>query len=45
MTVSIDGTDAFDVDIDPWIFSVGLGYRFNLSDVFGSRQAEAVPMK
>ena len=35
----------FDVDIDPWIFSVGLGYRFNLSDVFGSRQAEAVPMK
>jgi len=44
-TVSINGADAFDVDIDPWIFSVGLGYRFNLSDVFGSRQAEAVPMK
>ena len=35
----------FDVEIDPWIFSVGLGYRFNLSDIFGSRQAEAVPMK
>ena len=32
------------VDIDPWIFSVGLGYRFNLSDVFGSREA-AVPLK
>jgi outer membrane protein len=35
----------FNAEIDPWIFSVGLGYRFNLSDVFGSRQAEAVPMK
>jgi outer membrane protein len=44
-TVSVGGADAFDVGIDPWIFSVGLGYRFNLSDVFGSRQAEAVPMK
>jgi outer membrane protein len=44
-TVSINGTDAFDVDIDPWIFSVGVGYRFNLSDIFGSRSAEAVPMK
>jgi len=43
-TVSLDGVDAFDVDIDPWIFSVGLGYRFNLSDIFGSRHAEA-PMK
>lgn len=34
----------FDVDVDPWIFSVGLGYRFNLADVFGSR-ASAEPMK
>ena len=25
----------FDVELDPWIFSVGLGYRFNLSDVLG----------
>jgi outer membrane protein len=33
-----------DVDIDPWIFSAGLGYRFNLEDIFG-RRAEAVPMK
>lgn len=33
-----------DVDIDPWIFSVGLGYRFNLSDIFGSREA-AAPLK
>lgn len=29
-----------DVDVDPWIFSVGLGYRFNLSDIFGARQEE-----
>jgi outer membrane protein len=35
---------SFDAEIDPWIFSVGLGYRFNLSDIFGSRHAEA-PMK
>lgn len=33
-----------DVDIDPWIFSIGLGYRFNLSDIFGSREA-AAPLK
>jgi len=23
------------VDVDPWIYSVGLGYRFNLADVLG----------
>ncbi|MCP4780199.1 MAG: OmpW family protein [Hyphomicrobium sp.] len=28
-----------DVDLDPWIFSAGLGYRFNLEDVFGRRSA------
>lgn len=33
------------VDVDPWIVSVGLGYRFNLSDIFGSREASYVPMK
>lgn len=33
-----------EVDVDPWIFSVGLGYRFNLSDIFGSREA-AAPLK
>jgi outer membrane protein len=32
-----------DVDVDPWIFSAGLGYRFNLSDIF-ARRAEA-PLK
>lgn len=26
-----------DVDIDPWIISAGLGYRFNLSDLFAAR--------
>ena len=30
-----------EVDIDPWIVSVGLGYRFNLSDIFGSRETAA----
>ena len=43
-TLSINGAESYDLDIDPWIFSVGLGYRFNLSDVFGSRHAEA-PLK
>ena len=33
------------VDVDPWIVSVGLGYRFNLSDVFGAREAAAPPLK
>jgi len=27
------------VDIDPWIFSAGLGYRFNIEDIFGRRPA------
>jgi outer membrane protein len=29
-TVSVNDVDQFDLGIDPWIFSVGLGYRFNL---------------
>jgi outer membrane protein len=28
-----------DVEIDPWIFSLGVGYRFNLEDVFGPRSS------
>jgi outer membrane protein len=32
-----------DVTIDPWIFSANVGYRFNLSDLFGRRHHE--PMK
>lgn len=31
-----------DVTLDPWIFSVGVGYRFNL---FGPRTAEVEPYK
>lgn len=31
-----------DVEIDPWIYSVGLGYQFNLDDVFGRREAAAL---
>jgi len=34
----------FNVELDPWIFSLGVGYRFNLSDIFGARHAEA-PLK
>lgn len=33
-----------DLDVDPLIVSAGLGYRFNLEDLFGSR-SEAAPMK
>jgi outer membrane protein len=33
-----------DVDINPWIYSLGVGYRFNLDDVF-ARRAEAAPLK
>jgi len=30
------GTDVTaKVDIDPWIYSIGLGYRFNIEDIFG----------
>ena len=32
------------VDIDPWIYSLGVGYRFNLEDIFGARTASA-PLK
>ncbi len=32
-----------DVDIDPWIFTAAVGYRFNLADVFARRHEE--PMK
>ncbi|HEX7073678.1 MAG TPA: OmpW family outer membrane protein [Hyphomicrobiaceae bacterium] len=34
-----------EVDIDPWIYTVGIGYRFNLEDIFGRRTAEYVPLK
>jgi outer membrane protein len=35
-----------DTDLDPWISSVGLGYRFNLGDIFGhGAQIVSVPIK
>lgn len=30
------------VDLDPWIFSAGVGYRFNLDDLFGRRAPVAL---
>lgn len=38
------GTVTGNFDLDPWIVSAGLGYRFNLEDLFG-RRAEAAPLK
>lgn len=40
---SVVGDVDVDVDIDPLIVSAGIGYRFNLEDIFGRR--EAAPMK
>jgi outer membrane protein len=35
-----------DADLDPWIFSAGFGYRFNLSDIFGhGAQTASIPIK
>ncbi|AGK58433.1 hypothetical protein HYPDE_33803 [Hyphomicrobium denitrificans 1NES1] len=42
--VSWKDTAKADVTVDPLIVSVGLGYRFNMSDIFGTRSA-AVPLK
>jgi outer membrane protein len=39
---AVDGVFA-EHDLDPWVLTANLGYRFNLSDIFGSR--EAVPLK
>ncbi len=38
------GVITADVDVDPWIVSFGIGYRFNTSDLFGSR-SEPTPLK
>ena len=32
------------IDLDPWVVSFGLGYRFNLEDVFGHRRGHE-PLK
>jgi outer membrane protein len=43
--ISWNGTGVrADADLDPWIFSAGLGYRFNLGSIFG-HSAEAAPIK
>ena len=34
-----------DVDLDPWIISANVGYRFNLSDIFGRREVAYEPLK
>lgn len=34
-----------DVDIDPLIISAGIGYKFNVGDLFGRRQTRYEPMK
>lgn len=39
---AVDGVYA-NHDLDPWVLTANLGYRFNLSDLFGSR--EVVPLK
>jgi len=44
ITNSAVGTARGSFDLDPLIISAGLGYRFNLSDIFGSR-APAEPLK
>ena len=38
------GVVTADVDVDPLIVSANIGYRFNLSDIFGRRESYA-PMK
>lgn len=45
--ISWNGTGVrADADLDPWIFSAGVGYRFNLSDVFGhGAKTASIPMK
>lgn len=43
ITNSAVGTASGSFDLDPWIVSAGLGYRFNLEDVLGRRAA--APLK
>ena len=42
-TINNGGVITGSFDLDPWIVSAGLGYRFNLEDVIGGRAA--VPLK
>ena len=41
-TDSVAGTVRADVDIDPWIISAGVGYRFNLADLLGGGSAPSL---
>jgi len=36
------GTIRADADLDPWIISAGVGYRFNLEDLLGGRSAPSM---
>jgi outer membrane protein len=36
---SVAGTVSGKFDLDPWIVSAGVGYRFNIEDIFGGRSA------
>jgi outer membrane protein len=42
-TNSVAGNVAANHDLDPWVLTANLGYRFNLSDLLGRR--EPVPLK
>ena len=39
------GNIVADVDLDPWVFSAGFGYRFHLADLFGGGGARHEPLK
>jgi outer membrane protein len=43
-TNSVAGNVVAKHDLDPWVVTANLGYRFNLEDLFGSRAAPA-PLK
>lgn len=43
LTYSLPAYAYAEHDLDPWVVTANLGYRFNLSDLFGRR--EAVPLK
>lgn len=40
-TINNGNVIAGSFDLDPWIISAGVGYRFNIEDLFGSRSAPA----
>ncbi|MEE9546122.1 MAG: hypothetical protein V3V65_01355 [Hyphomicrobium sp.] len=42
MSLAPPSTVRADVDIDPWIISTGVGYRFNLADLLGGGSAPSL---